>query len=262
MDKDSTTDDSNSTDSTADDFDLSAEDNTGNDSNDSTDDVQADKKADDLTSNDDSADKKADETKTPAFDDDLDEWAEKTGHEKPDNDRERKLLQDLRDSRREFTRERQPKKVADDLSKVIKAATPKDSADDTIVDPLEKDVKQLKSELAQERTTRMQESYFRENSVTNEEVEAMGEILKEKADHGDMKAFEYLSDARNLGDLHDLVKIRMSKQDTTEVVEKAKQEERERLAKLSKSGATSKSAKATVAGGKKDELTELWESDD
>lgn len=266
MDNDSTTDDTNSAADKTDDFDLSGEDNAGNDSQDSTDDSQTGDKADDLTSDDDSTDKgtkgdKTAEAKTPAFDKDLDEWAEKKGYEKPENDRERKLFQELRNNEREFTRNRQTKKTADDLNKTIKDAAPKADAD-AIVDPLEKDVASLRSELNQERTTRLQSEYFSQNGVTADEVEVMGEILKEKAARGDMSAFNYLSDARNLGDLHDLVKIRMQKTETSDVAEKAKQEERERIAKLSKSTSTSRSAKSTVPGNKTDELTELWSSDD
>ncbi len=259
MAEDSTTEDANSA---KDDFDLSTEDNKDDSQTTSTDDKQTDdtKTADDdLTSKKDSA--KVDD-KAPAFDADLEDWAEKTGHDKPENDRERKLLQDLRNSRRDYTAERQAKKAAQDLQKTVAKATPKVEDDDAAADPLEKDVKQLRAELNQERTTRIQSEYFTENGVTAEEVEVMGEILKEKADKGDMRAFEYLSDARNLGDLHDLVKIRMSKAETTDVVEKAKQEERERLAKLSKSGTTTRSAKATTSATKKDELAELWSSDD
>ncbi len=257
MDDDSTTeDDANSS---KDDFDLSAEDNKNDSQDTSTDAQQTTDKGDDLTSKKDSA--KADD-KAPAFDADLDDWAEKTGHDKPETDRERKLLQDLRNSRRDYTADRQAKKAAADLQKTVAKATPKQDDDDAVVDPLEKDVKALRAELNQERTTRIQSEYFTENGVTADEVTVMGEILKEKADRGDMRAFEYLSDARNLGDLHDLVKIRMSKAETTDVVEKAKLEERERLAKISKSGATTRSAKANTPAPKKDELTALWESDD
>lgn len=253
----STTDDSNSTD----DFDLSGEDHVGNDSNDSTDDQQTGDSADDLTSNDDSADQKT-EDKTPAFDDDLDAWAEKTGHDKPETERERRLLQDLRDSKREFTRERQTKKTAD-LQKAIKEATPEPTADD-VVDPLEKEVQRLAAQVEEQRTTQMQKDFFREHGITDDEVAIMGEILKDKATQGNMKAFEALADPENLGDLYDLMKIRLSKEgtDTSEVIEKAKKEERERLAKESKSGGPNRSAKSAVSAGKKDELTEMWLADD
>lgn len=258
---DSITDDKASG-SKADDFDISAEDNQ-NKQDDSADDSKDDAKATDTaTSTDDSTDKKkVDDTKTPAFDPDLDDWAEKSGHEKPENDRERKLLQNLRNSSRDFTRDRQAKKTAADLQKTIKDAQKSAENDDDTVDPLEKEVKALRNDLSLERTARLQSEYFSTNGVTDEEVTTMGEILKEKADRGDMKAFEFLSDARNLGDLHDLAKIRMSKSVDSEVVEKAKLEERERLAKLSKSGSPSSTARGTTTAGKKDELAELWAED-
>lgn len=274
MANDSTTDDSNSTTTDADDFDLSAEDNVGNDSSATTDDDQGNDEGagnagnddDNQASNNDSVDNKpkTDDKKTPAFDPDLDQWAEKTGHEKPENDRERKLLQDLRNSKREFTSKREAKKAAEALASTIKDSS-KDSSktdDDLAVDPLEKEVKEMRGELNAERATRLQSEYISENNVTDEEVAVMGEILKEEAEK-DPDSFKYLSDPRRMDKLHALVKQRMAAagQDTSEVVEKAKKEERERLAKISKSGAPNQSAKGTVNGSKKDPIKDIWDDD-
>lgn len=251
-----------------DDFDLSAEDHSQDNAadQDSPDRTAVDNDDDNSASNDDDADPNADSDKTPVLDPDLDDWAEKTGRGKPETDRERKLMQDIRNGQRDFSKSRTPKKNAAELNKVIVEATPasKDKSDDGS-DPLEAKYDKLERDLNTERTTRLQSEYFSENKVTDEEVTVMGEILKEKADRGDMKAFEYLSDARNLDDLHDLVKIRMSKDapaDGTDVVAKAKEEERQRLAKITKSGGPSKSARSTTPAAKKDELAALWESDD
>ena len=247
-----------------DDFDLSAEDHSqDNDANQDSP-ARTANDSDDSATNDDDADKDAD-SKTPPFDADLDDWAEKTGRGVPETDRERKLMQDIRNGQRDFSKSRTPKKNATELNKAIDKAKPDSKDDGDGLDPLEAKYDKLERDFQVERTTRLQSEYFSENKVTDEEVTVMGEILKEKADRGDMKAFEYLSDARSLDDLHDLVKIRMSKGDSVDtdgVVAKAREEERQRLAKASKSGGPSRSAKSTTPAAKKDELTALWESDD
>ncbi len=250
-----------------DDFDLSAEDHSQDSDTDldspgaSTDGDNAD---DNRTSTDDDSGK-TDDSDSPAFDADLDEWAEKTGRGKPETDRERKLMQDIRNGQRDYSRARAPKKTADDIAKVIDGAKPKSRDPDPAADPLEVKYNQLESDLRMERDTRLRAEYVTENNVTTEEAEVMGQILKEKADRGDMRTFEALADARNMGDLHDLAKMRMAKgapADSADVVAKAKQEERDRLAKISKAGGPSRSAKSTTPAAKKDELTALWESDD
>ena len=72
--------------------------------------VETSEEASEVDSSDEDANDKEEENPTEAapkeskFDKDLDEWAVKKGHEAPENDRERKLLQNLRDSDREFTK--------------------------------------------------------------------------------------------------------------------------------------------------------------
>lgn len=276
MDKDSTTDDSNSTatDTEKDPLDFSVEQIKGNDSTDSTDDDQTADDSDDLTSDDADEDtKKADKAeeddksdeKTPAFDADLDEWAEKTGHDKPENDRERKLLQDLRDSKRDFTRERQSKKN-DGLDAAIKDAKPKDGKTEDDADPLAKSFSNLEAKFETERAMRLRSEYYRTNDVTSEEDAAMIEIIKETGEKGNQARFAFLSNPDNMSDLHILAKNRIAANSTAdktdETVTKARQEERERIAKESKSGGPSRSAKGNTPPPKKDPLQELWESDD
>jgi hypothetical protein len=84
---------------------------------------------------------KDNEPEKPEFDEDLDTWAERAGHDKPETDRERKLLQNLRNSQREFTKDRQAKKSVDVVDDVIKSE--QDSVvteEDEIYDPIEKTV--------------------------------------------------------------------------------------------------------------------------
>lgn len=276
MKDDSTTDESNSA-AGIDDIEVTMDgDTAGNDSKDSTDDKRTADSSDDSTSDDaatdtkDDADDSADDSgkktaeKTPALDEDLEAWAKKKGYDKPDNDRERKLLQDLRNGERDFTRERQAKKTATDLDSAIKDATPEAAKADDDGDPLEKDVAALKLELATERATRIRSEYFSANNPSDEEVTAMSEILKEKVDKAPTPTakratVEYWTDPENIADWHDLAKIRVAKgADTSEVAEKAKREERERLAKETNSGGPTRSAKSTTTAPKKNELEELW----
>jgi hypothetical protein len=263
MDDDSTTDATNSSTEDGDLMDLSAEDNVGNDSDAATDETQTAGKGDDLASEDSETEDSAADDKTPVFDSDLDDWAEKTGHDKPETDKERKLMQDLRDSKREFTQKRQSK-ATEDLSKVIRETNPKAKTDDDTVDPLEKDVKDLKERLEKAETRQRMSEYLGTHDMSAAEQEAMKEILEERVAKGGQKAFDYLTDPENLGDWHDLAKLKLAgaADPTTEATDKARQEERERLAKISKSGGPSRSAKATTPAGKKDPLAELWESDD
>lgn len=291
MPKDSTHDDASATGGAEDDFDISAEDHSQDDTpQDSPDDTQivaaddADKDAgadDTLPSSDDAdaataddktkADAAADDT--PAFDADLDEWAEKTGRGKPENDRERKLIQDIRNGQRDFSRSKDAKKTANDLDKVVADADSKidkGTDDDVLGDPLEKDVRTLAANLRDERTTRLRSEYFSENDVNDEQVTVMGEILNEKVDRATTPeakkaALEYWTDPANIADWHDLALLRIAKNKpdaTSQAAEKARADERERLAKISASSGPNRSAKSTVAAGKKDELTELWKSDD
>src|ERR1035437_6992071 len=120
--------------------------------------VETSEEASEVDSSDEDANDKEEENPTEAapkeskFDKDLDEWAVKKGHEAPENDRERKLLQNLRDSDREFTKEREAKKGQKAIENALK--TEKDElpvVEEEIFDPLEKEVRELKRANANER---------------------------------------------------------------------------------------------------------------
>lgn len=276
MSDDSTTVDAGSTGPEVDDFDLSAEDGPANNPDAPTDDQQTDdtKVADDDLASD-KSDKKADDAddkpaddaakpddKAPALDADLDDWAEKTGHPKPENDEDRAKLQTLRDSRREFTRERLAKKN-NDVGKAIDEAKPKTDTKTDDADPAMTEIAKVKADLATERATRMRSEYFSENDVTAEESAAMVDIIKETGEKGNQTRFDYLADPANMEDLHVLAQRRIAAaktaDDTSDVADKARADERERIAKESKAAGPNKSAKSTQTKEKKSELDEMWD---
>lgn len=212
------------------------------------------------------ADNKGDDTSASKFDDDLDQWAEKTGRPKPSTDAERQAYQDLRDSQREFTRQRQGKDEASKLDKTIKdAKTDLKSEDDSIDDPFVKRVSDLEESLAQERAMRQRSEYFADNNVSNEEAATMGEILKEKIDRAGtpeakLKALEFWTDPANLADWHTLAQARLAKGNGDAVAQaaaEAAQKERERLAKVTASDAPNRSASKIDPAKKTEEQARL-----
>lgn len=199
------------------------------------------------------------EDKAPALkiDTDLDDWAAKAGHEVPETDRERALLQKLRNGSRDFTREQQAKKAEQTFNKATTSAKPKVDDDDDDGDPLEKDIKSVKAELQEERALRMRSEYFNSNGVTMDETLVMGEILKEKAERGGKSAFDYWSAPENLQDLHDLAKVRMASKADSSVADEAVRVERERIAKESKANGSTRNATSTSTGSKTEEEQRL-----
>lgn len=188
-----------------------------------------------------------DDSPASKFDPDLDEWAAKTNRAKPETDRERELYQELRNSQREFTRDRQAKKASDDVNSAIQDAKPADNKqdedDDDNTDPLEKKVAELEAANIEERNLRMRSEYFETKGVTEEESKVMGEILKEKVDKGGQKAFEYWTDPDNLIDWHDLARARLATTTDTSAIEaEAARKERARIAKEQHASGPSRSA--------------------
>lgn len=200
---------------------------------------------------------KADD-KTPAkFDDDLDEWSEKRGYGKPETDRERKLAQDIRNNQRDFHKTSEGKKTALEISKTIgdldpaKTAVKGDGGEGDDGDPVEKDVAAIKQELRDTKASQMRSEYFIQNEVTPEEQVTMSEILKERVDRaktpeGKLRAFEYLTDPENTADWHALAKSRLATTTSPgEIEDKARADERERLAKITASDGPDKNASTT-----------------
>lgn len=198
-----------------------------------------------------------DDTSASKLDTDLDDWAVKAGHDAPENDRERALLQKLRNGSREFTREQQAKKAQATFDKATTDAKP-DGEEDEYDDPLEKEINGVKAELRNEKAMRIRSEYFNSNGVTMEETVVMGEILKEKAERGGKTAFDYWANPDNLQDLHDLAKMRMqTKTDTSTIEAEAARKERDRIAKESKANGSTRNATSTSTGTKTEEEARL-----
>lgn len=194
----------------------------------------------------------SDDKDAPAskFDTDLDEWAESRGYEKPRDDKDRRLLQDIRNGQRDFSRDQQAKKTASKLEQSIQGAKPDDAKnkqgsdeDDEDIDPLEKRTDSLESELKEERNVRLRSEYVSANGVTDEEVDVMGEILKEEADLNGLEAFEFWSSPGQLPKLHTLAKAKLTEsQDPSEIEREAARKERERIAKEHQANGSARNA--------------------
>lgn len=244
---------------------------TSTDTNDSAD---GDKKsADDSKSADakDGADDgggKKDDTSasTPKFDDDLDDWIEKTGRPKPENDEQKQVLQDLRNSQREFTRKQQADKDAKSLGDTVKETgkdlkKPGDGNSDED-DPLAKDVKELQARLDREETTRLQSEFYTNEKVTPDEHKLIIDIFKEKVDkqpddQAKLRAVEVWGHPSALPDLLDLARARMASNSASEIGDKAAQEERERIARESQANSPSRSASSTTTSDKTEDEARL-----
>lgn len=202
------------------------------------------------------ADGAEDDKDTPAslkIDDDLDDWAEKTGRGKPESDRERAALQEIRNGQREFSKQQEAKKAADAL-KTATEGVETGAEDDEIDDPLEKDVAELKKRNAEVETARLQSEYFSENNVTTDEATAMGKVLQEMVDAEDtpedkQRAFEYWTNPKRLEKWHRLAKAEIGTDsvDTKAIEDEAARKERERIAKESHSNGPSRNASTTPA---------------
>ena len=196
---------------------------------------------------------------TPTFDTDIDDWATKTGRSVPTSDSERALLQEVRDGQREYSRSKQAKDVSRDVSKAIADAAPT-ATDEEFVDPLEKDVRDLKMQLANSEAVRLRSEYVSEKGVTIEESNVMGEILKEKVEKGGKTAFDFWTNPDNLEDWHTLAKARMASSttvDNSEIEAKAAASERERIARESKANGPSRNASSTQTSTKTAEQQRL-----
>lgn len=189
------------------------------------------------------------------FDDDLDEWAKKTNRAVPTTDSERKLLQEIRDGQREFSREQEAKKATAAVQDAMKDSKPADNKQDDEGDdddPLAKEVAELKASNRSERTARLQSEYFSTHPVTPEESKVMGEILKEKVDKGGQSAYDYWTNPDNLEDWHTLAKARLNATtDTTAIETEAARKERVRIAKEQQANGPSRNAKSTATSEKK-----------
>lgn len=185
------------------------------------------------------------------LDDDLDTWAKKAGHEAPENDRERKLLQTIRNGQRDFTKSKQAKDGVAELDKVVKEAEKELPADDTIIDPLEKKVAELETSRNEERTNRLQSEFFTEKAITETTGKLMGEIIKEAFEKAPadrkQQVLDYWSHPDQLPQLLEIAEARELKANgDAGKVDEAVLEERRRIEKESKGSAPVRNAKTTA----------------
>lgn len=211
----------------------------------------------------DKPDAKDDTPTSPKFDEDLDDWAEKTGRPKPTTDTERQAFQDLRDGQREFSRAQEAKKNADALNKVVEETDVDDLDDEEDdEDPVLKEIRELKKDRDEQRTARLQSEFFTENKVSEEQGKTIAEIFDEKMKRETdpkekLAAFKYWSSPARLPDLLELAQARLGSADAEAAREVAQQEERERIAKESEANSTNRGAKSTVTGEKSDDERRL-----
>lgn len=198
------------------------------------------------------------------LDDDLDDWAEKAGHEKPETEKERKLLQKLRNNQREFTKDRQAKKGAVQLKEAIKTeveSNPFRSGEES--DPIEKRLAAVEAERISERTARLQSEFYTANAITEEVGAVMTEIFIEKVAKGTtqeakQKIIDHWADPEQLEDLYELAKARDAGSSKKVNEDAAAQKERERIAKESKSSGVKRNAKSTLPQNQQTELEKMW----
>jgi hypothetical protein len=197
--------------------------------------------------------------KAPAkYDDDLDDWAEKRGYGKPETERERRLAQDARNNQRDYHKATDARKSADALSQTIANADPTKGTQgepDPDDDPLEREIAGIKGDLLIERQNNQRLSFIQKNNVTPDEEAAMSAFLAEKVDKAPQakkeQVFRYWSDPDNMDELRAIAKSRISSTtDSGEIVDQAKREERERLAKITASNGPDRSASATQTSSK------------
>lgn len=204
---------------------------------------------------------------SPKLDEDIVDWAEKRGLKVPETDSEKAAAQTLRDEQREFTKLRQADKAtkdAQELSKEVQTSKPeKVNEEDDYVDPVTKRQDKIESDLAAEKTTRLQSEFYSTNSVTPEQHKAILEVYKQKvstpvSDEGKQRAFEIWSDPSALPDLLDLANARIAKgSDTSAVADEAARKEREKIARESQANSPGRGAKSTTSGTKTAEQERL-----
>lgn len=203
---------------------------------------------------------------SPKLDEDIVDWAEKRGLKPPETDAEKAAVQTLRDEQREYTKSRQADKAtkdAQELSKEVQTSKPELDDEDDDIDPVTKRQDKIESDMAAEKTTRLQSEFYSTNSVTPEQHKALLDIYKEKVSspatpEAKQRAFEIWSDPSALPDLLDLANARMAKgSDPSAVADEAARKERERIARESQANSPGRGAKSTTSGNKTPEQERL-----
>lgn len=208
----------------------------------------------------------ADKDAPAPLDSDLDQWIDKRGLPKPENDEQKRAYQDTRNSQREYTREQQAKKDADALGKTVTDATkelkkPTDADDDD--DPVVKRMAELEKSNAAERNVRLQSEFYTTQQVTPDEHKLILDIFKEKVDtqptdEAKLRAVDLWGSPTMLPDLLDIARARLAKAtDNSAVEDKAAREERERIARESNAKSPGRNASSTTTSDKSEDAARL-----
>jgi hypothetical protein len=196
------------------------------------------------------------------LDNDLDAWIEKRGFPKPTTDAEKQAYQASRNEQREFTRQQQAAKsgkAANELDTTVKDAKDKlkPAADpDDADDPVEARIAAIEEDRNNERDLRLKSELYASEQVTTAEHDTIKTILMEKVDKAGtdaqkLAALDYWGAPAQLGDLLDIARARLAKGvDNSADIEKAAQEERERIAKESNASSPGRSATTPLSGDK------------
>lgn len=246
------------------DVDTSADSGDDDDTSDSDTDDNAPSDADDESGDDDKSTTDKKTAKAPAFDKDIDAWAEKRGYGTDLTDRERRIAQDARNSQREVTKSAEAKKAADKISEAADKANP--PAKDDKADPQTKRLDALERTLMTERDNRRISDYVTamattDTPVTEADVDAISNLLEKTLKTDGKAGVDFL--LKDISRLHKLAQLDLGtdKVDTEAVSEKAKKEERARIEKKTKAAGPSRSAKNTVTSKTKDEVADIWADD-
>lgn len=252
-------------DSTTEDQDLqddSTENGNGDDADDSETSESDDESEDDDESETEDADDESGED-TSEFDEDLDAWAEKTHRAIPESDADRKILQELRNSQREYSRTQEAKKSADKVKEAVDANKPEEPKPTKKADPLEARLDRMEAERREETNTRLRSEFFSSSDVSDEEATAMGEILTEKLAEAKSATekqaeYSYWTNPKHLKDWHALAKARVATApDTAQIEAEAARKTREKIAKESKANGSSRSASNTRTSEKTEDQARL-----
>lgn len=243
--------------------DDSTENGNGDDADDSETSESDDESEDDDESETEDADDEESDEDTSEFDDDLDAWAEKTHRAVPENDADRKILQELRNSQREYSRTQEAKKSGDKVKDAITSNKPETPKPDKKADPLEARLDRMEAERQEETNTRLRSEFFSSSDVSDEEATAMGEILTEKVTEAKTPAekqaeYNYWTNPKHLKDWHALAKGRLATApDTAKIEADAARKTREKIAKESKANGSARNASNTRTSEKTEDQARL-----
>lgn len=220
--------------------------------------------SDDEDKPEDKSDESGEAEEAPApdkFDEDLDDWAEKRGGDRPETDGERKALQELRNSQREFSKAHETKENTKKFQESLSKVKP-EQEEDEFEDASDKRIRQLEETIEGERTNRLQSEFYATKGVSKEEGDLMAAIFEEKFNKANTpesrkNVFDFWAHPDQLDDLYTLAKARLGSGTSDDIVDKAKQAERERIAKEQQASGPGRNASKATASEKSSDAERL-----